>query len=64
MNKSGNRKGCAGGVVTSVRHHESAIREEWTRRATEKNDRIVGKGYAERQIKDTLSKVEKINTEL
>ena len=29
-----------------------------------KNDRIIGKGYAERQIAQTLSMVEKINTSL
>lgn len=43
---------------------ERALRERWTEEAKAKNDRIIGDGYAERQIADTLSKVEKIKTEL
>ena len=60
----GNRQGSPGGVTSSVTRREYEIREEWIIRATAKNDRIVGEGYAERQIKDTLSRVEKIRTEL
>lgn len=60
----GKRTGCPGGVVTSVIRREYEIMQDWTKRATEKNNRIVGKGYAERQIADTLSRVEKIKTEL
>ena len=58
------RQGCPGGVIKSLTNREYEIREAWTIRATEKNARIVGEGYAERQIKDTLSRVEKIKTEL
>ena len=60
----GKRTGCLGGVVTSTVRREWEIMQEWTERATKKNDRIIGKGYAERQIADTLSRVEKIKTEL
>ena len=34
------------------------------RKEVEARDHIIGEGYAERQIADTLSKVEKIKTEL
>lgn len=61
---AGSRQGCPGGVVTDFVRRENVILQEWTERATKKNDRIVGKGYAERQIADTLSRVEKIKTEL
>lgn len=60
----GTRKGCPGGVHTYTQKREWEIAQDWTERVRKKNDRIVGKGYAERQIADTLSKVEKINTEL
>ena len=60
----GNRQGSPGGVVTSTVRREWEIMQEWTERASKKNDRIIGEGYAERQIKDTLSRVEKIKTEL
>lgn len=50
--------------ITGISDRENTIRKEWTKRVTEKMDRIKGEGYAERQIQDTLSKVEKIRTEL
>lgn len=50
-------------IKTDVEAEEYRIRKEATERA-KKNDRIIGEGYAERHIADTLSKVEKINTEL
>ena len=43
--------------------YELHIRQNAIERAKH-NDSIVGEGYAERQIADTLSKVEKIKTEL
>ena len=46
---------------TNLLAYELEIKERWTKEATEKNDRIVGNGYAERQIADTLSKVEPID---
>lgn len=52
------------GLITSLDRKESEIRIDWNRHATEKNEHIVGAGYAERQIRDTLSKVEKIKTDL
>lgn len=60
----GKRTGCPGGVVRDIARREYEIAQDWTERATKKNARIIGKGYAERQIADTLSKVEKIKTEL
>ena len=60
----GSRTGCPGGVHTNTQKREWAIAQDWTERARKKNDRIIGEGYAERQIADTLSKVEKIKTEL
>lgn len=60
----GKRTGCPGGVVTDFVRRENVILQEWTERATKKNDRIVGKGYAERQIADTLSRIDKVKTEL
>lgn len=53
-----------GGVFTDIEKREYVIKEEWSKHAEEKNDRIVGAGYAERQMADTLSKVGKVNTEL
>lgn len=38
--------------------------EEATERARLKDERLIGEGYAERQIADTLSKVEPINTKI
>lgn len=58
------RTGCPGGVHTYTQKREWEIAQDWTERARKKNDRIIGEGYAERQIADTLSKVEKIKTEL
>ena len=49
---------------TDVDQREFEIKTEWMKHAPEKNDRIVGEGYADRQKADTLSKVEKIRTEL
>lgn len=49
---------------TALEHRESTIRKEWTDRVNKKMERIKGEGYAERQIQDTLSRVEKIRTEL
>lgn len=43
---------------------ESRIRKEAAERARLKDERLIGEGYAERQIADTLSKVEPINTKL
>ena len=60
----GTRTGRPGGVHTNTQKREYEIAQDWTERARKKNDRIIGKGYAERQIADTLSKVEKIKTEL
>lgn len=51
-------------VYTDVDQREFEIKTEWMKHAPEKNDRIVGEGYADRQKADTLSKVEKIRTEL
>lgn len=60
----GTRKGCPGGVYGNAQKREWEIAQKRTERVTRKNDRIVGEGYAERQIADTLSKVEPINTKL
>ena len=60
----GTRTGCPSGVYGNTVRREYEIMQEWTEHATKKNERIIGKGYAERQIADTLSKVEKIKTEL
>ena len=50
--------------ITAVNERENTIRKEWTKRVNAKMERIKGEGYAERQIQDTLSRVEKIRTEL
>ena len=60
----GTRNGCPGGVHINTQKREYEIAQQRTERVTRKNDRIVGEGYAERQIADTLSKVEPINTKL
>ena len=60
----GTRTGCPGGVYNNIQAREYEIVQDWTERATKKNDRIVGEGYAERQIAETLKLVEKIKTEL
>ena len=49
------------GGFMDVESWERKFRERWTEKANAKNDRIIGKGYAERQIADTLSKVEPID---
>lgn len=49
------------GGFMNVESWEREFRERWTEKANAKNDRIIGKGYAERQIADTLSKVEPID---
>ena len=46
---------------TDLQKYEDRIREAWTERATKKNDRIIGEGYADRQKAATLSKVEPID---
>lgn len=53
-----------GGVITDIDNREFEIKKEWSKHAEKKNERIVGNGYAERQIADTLSKAGKVNTEL
>lgn len=50
--------------VKNVINEESRIRVEWTTRATKKLDRIVGAGYAERQIAATLALVEPIDVNI
>lgn len=49
------------GNVENVESWERHFRDAWTEEAKKKNDRIIGEGYAERQIADTLSKVEPID---
>ena len=49
---------------TYIESWERDIKLRWTEKAKAKNDRIVGKGYAERQIADTLSKVEPIDVKV
>lgn len=61
---AGTRDGCPGGVHTDLEKYESRLRVRWTERATKKNERIIGAGYAERQIRNTLDMVSKIKTEL
>lgn len=43
---------------------ERRLREYWTQRANEKNERIIGAGYAERQIAGTLALVEPIDVNI
>ena len=50
-------------IKTDVEAEEYRIRKEAIERA-KKNDRIIAEGYADRQMADTLSRVEKINTDL
>lgn len=52
------------GMITDIDKREFEIKKEWSKNAARKNDRIVGEGFAERQIADTLSRVGKVNTEL
>lgn len=52
------------GLFTDIEQRERFIKKKWAEHAIKKNERIVGSGYAERQIADTLSKVGKVNTEL
>ena len=56
--------GRPGGVHTDIEKREFIIKEEWRKHAEKKNERIIGNGYAERQVADTLSKVGKVNTKL
>ncbi len=58
------KSGRPGGVFGDIENREFFIKKKWTEHANKKNERIVGVGYAERQIADTLSKVGKVNTEL
>lgn len=48
----------------NVINEESRIRIAWTKRATKKLERIVGAGYAERQIAATLALVEPIDVNI
>lgn len=48
-------------TAADVGSWENRFRERWAEKAKEKNDRIIGDGYAERQIANTLSKVEPID---
>lgn len=50
--------------VENVEDRERKIRNEWTKRVTEKMESIKGTDYGKRQIEKTLSQVEKIRTEL
>lgn len=52
------------GVITDIEKREFEIKKEWLKHAEKKNERIVGNGYAERQVADTLSRAGKVNTEL
>lgn len=52
------------GVFTDIDKREFEIKKEWSEHAAKKNDSIVGNGYAERQVADTLSRVGKVNTKL
>ena len=52
------------GLITDIVKREFEIKKEWLEHAEKKNERIVGNGYAERQIADTLSRAGKVNTEL
>lgn len=52
------------GVYSEYTAMESRIRKEATERARLKDERLIGEGYAERQMADTLSKVEPINTKI
>lgn len=52
------------GPPVYIESWEREIRERWTEEAKKKNDRIIGDGYAERQIADTLSKVEPIDVNI
>ncbi len=52
------------GVITDIEKRDFKIKEEWCKHAEKKNERIVGNGYAERQIADTLSRAGKVKTEL
>lgn len=49
------------GIPSNIESWERDIRERWSEQAKAKNDRIIGDGYADRQIADTLSKVEPID---
>lgn len=61
---AGIRSNCPNGVYTDLSKYESRLRIYWTERATKKNGRIIGEGYAERQIRKTLDMVEKIDTRI
>lgn len=52
------------GPPVYVESWERDFRERWTEEAKKKNDRIIGDGYAERQIADTLSKVPPIDVNI
>ena len=52
------------GTPKYLERYEQEIKERWAAEANAKNDRIIGKGYAERQIADTLSKVDPIDVHI
>lgn len=51
-------------AITDLNYWEREFIKRWTERANAKNDRIIGEGYADRQIADTLSKVEPIDVHI
>lgn len=53
--------GRMGGIFTDLEIIERRIRQRFVE--AEKSSTIVGEGYAERQIADSLSKVDPINLE-
>lgn len=57
----GNRKY---NVRQDIDEYEANIRKAWTKRANKKNKRIIGKGYAERQIQNSLMLAGKVKKEL
>lgn len=52
------------GVYSGYEAMECRIRKEAIKRAEAMDKRIIAEGYADRQIADTLSRVEPINTKL
>lgn len=50
--------------VRNLTSWEQHFKSKWTKRATAKNDRIKGEGYAERQKQRTLELVGKVKVEL
>lgn len=52
------------GAPTNIESWERDFRKRWSEEAKEKNDRIIGDGYADRQKADTLSKVAPIDVRI